>query len=157
MLHTVFAVVMVIIGGICVVVEINTLTFYLLGVGLAAFAAAIAAFLGVPVQGSLLICAATLLVDLPLAHWLRRRLNRNAASTKVSENDAGQAVVILAIRPNGAFRVSYRGSGWDARTEADSRVPAVGETWVIDHREGNLLFLKHSADLRTPPLPESAP
>ncbi|MGH8110777.1 MAG: NfeD family protein [Rhodanobacteraceae bacterium] len=153
----VFAVAMVVIGGVCVVAEIHTLTFYLLGVGLAAFAAAIAAFLGISIEGALLICAVSLIVDLPLAHWLRRRLDRNAASTAVSDDDVGNAVVVLAIRPDGVVRVSYRGSEWDARTESRVSVPAVGETWVIGRREGNLLFLKPSPASPTPPLPESAP
>lgn len=157
MLHTAFAIAMVIIGGLCVVAEINTLTFYLLGVGLAAFAAAIAAFLGVPVHGALLICAATLIVDLPLAHWLRRKLNRNPASAAVSEDDVGKSVVILSVLPGGNIRVSYRGSTWDARSEATGQVPVAGETWVIGRREGNLLLLQHPSAAPSPPLHESAP
>lgn len=137
---TILAIVLLILGAIAAVSEINTLTIYLLAVAVACFAAAGVAFAGAGLVWSLVVLAAIVLLGMPLAHWLRKRL-RNAASEEVTHDDVGHDVTVLESG-DGKLRVSYRGAAWDARFD-DPHIapPAPGATCRIVAREGNRLVI----------------
>jgi|GEM_PF-831636 len=141
---TILAIVLLVLGAIAAVSEIHTLTIYLLAVAVACFAAAAVAFAGAGLVWSLVVLAVVLLLGMPLAHWLRKRL-RNTASEEVSHDDVGRDVTVLEHR-DGKLRVSYRGAAWDARLEdPQTAPPAAGETCRIVAREGNRLVIATAA------------
>ncbi len=142
---TTLGIVLLIIGALAAVSEINTLTIYLIAVAFACFAAGGVALAGGGLTLSLIVLAAIVLLGMPLAHWFRGRL-KNRASEDVSHDDVGRIVTVIG-NINDTLRVSYRGSAWDARLENASRkAPQAGETYRIASREGNLLILVPNPD-----------
>ncbi len=137
---TILAIVLLVIGAIAAVSEIHTLTIYLLAVAVACFAAAATAFAGAGLAWSLTVLAAIVLLGMPLAHELRKRL-RNTSSDQISNDDVGHDVTVLES-PTGKIRVSYRGAAWDARLQDQQAAPPkAGATCRIVAREGNLLVI----------------
>lgn len=142
---TTLGIVLLIVGAVAAVSEINTLTIYLIPVALACFAAGGVALAGGGLTLSLIVLAVIVLLGMPLAHWFRGRL-RNHASENVSHDDVGRTVTVIENH-NATLRVSYRGSAWDARLEnASGKAPQAGETYRIAAREGNLLILVPNPD-----------
>jgi membrane protein implicated in regulation of membrane protease activity len=132
----------VVAGFVLVIAELVTGTFYLLVVGVGAFAAAIVAWLGgneivQAIAGSAVALVGAFLVH----HWHLR--NRNAVGTK-GDNflDRGQAVVLEGWVNEGSriARVRYRGAPWDARLKDDAHPPP-GSTLYIEGQEGNTLVV----------------
>src|SRR4051812_17331378 len=102
-------------GFVLVIAELITGTFYLLVIGLGAFAAAVAAWTGAHVMVQALAGAVVALAGIwAVHHWHVR--NRPATS---GDNllDRGQPVVLesWANEAAGIARVRYRGTSWDAR------------------------------------------
>ncbi|MGH8128867.1 MAG: NfeD family protein [Gammaproteobacteria bacterium] len=150
---TILGIVLLIIGALTAVSEIHTLTIYLIAVALACFVAGGVALAGGGLILSLIVLAVIVLLGMPVAHWVRKRL-KNRASEDVTRDDVGHSVTILDSHGEG-LRVSYRGSTWDARLEnASVTTPQAGETYRIASREGNVLVLApHSGH----PEPDSLP
>lgn len=136
----ILAIVLLVMGAIVIIAEMHTLTFYLLAVAAACFAAAGMAFAGAGLTTTLMTLAIVLLLGMPAAHWLRLRM-RNRASEDISRDDTGHEVTLLALgQPY--LRVSYRGTAWQARFVSEpAAAPAPGERFVIAAREGNVLLL----------------
>lgn len=137
-------IVLLVIGGLLVVAEINTLTFYLLAVAIACFAAGTASIYGATLDYTFGVLGVVTLIALPAAHWLRLRLHTPDAD-HVSQDDVGHLVTVESITPE-YLRVVYRGSVWSARL-ADARAADVhqGDTLRIVSREGNVLLLEPPA------------
>ena len=132
----------VVLGFVLVIAELLTGTFYLLVIGLGAFAAALVAWLGgnefvQAVVGGVVALAGTWYVH-HVHHAGRADLNREGNFL-----DRGQPVVLegWANEAAGLARVRYRGSSWDARLAAADTRPAPGSTLYIDSQEGNTLVL----------------
>ncbi len=130
------------LGGVLVVAEINTLTFYLLAVALACFAAGAVSVAGAGLPVTLGVLGGVSLLGLPLAHWLRARL-RNPEADRISADDVGRTVTVDRV-DGGALQVSYRGSVWQARLAgtAAGDPPRAGERLRIARREGNVLIVE---------------
>ncbi len=135
-----------IVGFVLVIAELVTGTFYLLVLGVGAFAAALAAYAG----GNVLVQAAVgSAVSLGGAwfvhHW--HEAHRKADEGRSNFLDRGQAVVLegWANEPAGIARVKYRGASWDARVAATTK-PVPGSTLYIDSQEGQTLVV-----IETPP------
>ncbi len=131
-----------IVGFVLVIAELVTGTFYLLVLGVGAFAAALAAYAG----GNVLVQAAVgSAVSLGGAwfvhHW--HEAHRKADEGRSNFLDRGQAVVLegWANEPAGIARVKYRGASWDARVAEPALRPPPGSTLYIDAQEGNLLVV----------------
>lgn len=132
----------IVAGFVLVIAELVTGTFYLLVVGLGAFAGALVAWLGgntlvQAVSGSVVAIAGALMVH----HW-------HAAHRKVDEGhanflDRGQPVILEGwVDENGRIaRVKYRGAWWDARLTRAEDKPAPGTTLYIEAQEGNTLVV----------------
>jgi membrane protein implicated in regulation of membrane protease activity len=130
----------VVAGFILVIAELVTGTFYLLVIGVGAFAAALAAWLGV---GVLIQAVAGSAVALAGAWFVHHWHSANKDQGRSNLLDRGQAVVLegWANESAGIARVKYRGTSWDARyLEKDSR-PVPGSTLYIDAMEGNTLVV----------------
>lgn len=132
----------IVAGFALVIAELLTGTFYLLVIGVGAFAGAIAATLGASVilqavAGSVIAIAGAVFVH----HWHAAQHKPDGGRSNLL--DRGQPVVLegWANEPAGIARVKYRGTSWDARVAQETARPAPGATLYIDTMEGNTLVL----------------
>jgi membrane protein implicated in regulation of membrane protease activity len=136
----IIGVALIVLSAGLIVLEMYTLTIYLLAAAAACIAGGAAALAGGGPTGALSAMVVTAAVALPLAHWVRGRL-KNRASEDVSREDIGHPVTVVEAQA-GILRVAYRGSTWDARLRhASAAAPQPGHTLVISGREGSTLVL----------------
>jgi len=133
------------ITGVLVVVELASGTIYLLMLALGAAAGALAAHLGLAIEGQLLIASLVGGGAVALWHWRRaRRPVALPASINPAVNlDIGSAVLVPAWQADGSARVGHRGAGWDARFVGSG--PAMPGLHVIHAVDGNCLLLDRAA------------
>jgi len=124
------------VGLALVIVELLTGTFYLLVLGVAAFAAGALAWSGGGFAAQS-ICAAV--VALAGAYGVHAYRARNAAK-QMTPIDAGQPANFESWVDQGAglARVRYRGASWDARLEP-GEAPQPGALLYVLATEGNTL------------------
>ena len=122
-------------GFALVIAELVTGTFFLLVLGIAAFAGSATAWFGMGFWVEAL-CAAT--VAIAGVFWVRQQ-RKASPQADMASLDLGQAVTFDAwvSRDQGAARVSYRNTQWDAVVEGERD---------LDH--GQLLFI-HAVDGNT--------
>ena len=122
-------------GFVLVIAELVTGTFFLLVLGIAAFAGSAMAWFGLGFWVEAL-CAAT--VAVAGVFWVQQR-RRTMPQPDMASLDLGQAVTLDAWvnREQGAARVKYRNTLWDAEVEGERE---------LDH--GQVLFI-HSVDGNT--------
>jgi membrane protein implicated in regulation of membrane protease activity len=129
-------------GFVLLIVEMLTGTFYLLVIGMGAFAAAGAAALGLnPLLQAILGSLVSLAGVYGVHHW--RFSNRPGDPGGSNFLDRGQPVVLEEwAQENGPIaRVKYRGTLWDARLATPDAHPSPGSTlYIVDH-EGNTLIV----------------
>ncbi len=102
-----------ILGG----AEILTGTFYLLVLGLACLAGALAAGTGLAAAWQIAAAAVLAVAGCLVVHRLRRPQEADESS-RLQNPDVGQRVGIKAVAPDGTADVLYRGSHWKAVPEA---------------------------------------
>lgn len=126
----------VILGLTLVIVELLTGTFYLLVLGIAAFGAALAAWLGqgFPVQA--IVAAAISGLGCYGVHVYRAK----NATQQMPNVDAGQPASFENWIDQGGrlARVSYRGASWDALVDGDAAVDPGAMLYVVT-ANGNTL------------------
>jgi membrane protein implicated in regulation of membrane protease activity len=105
-------------GLILVIIELMTGTFYLIVIGVGAFAGALIAYFGFPVGTQAAGATMIAFIGVAFAHTLRARPGRQASPSI----DAGQTVILESWidRKAGLARVRYRDTLWDARVEGES-------------------------------------
>lgn len=130
-------------GFVLVIAELVTGTFYLLVIGIGAFAGAVAAWGGVHSIVQAVVASAVALAGAwAVHHWhARNRAGRSGDNLL----DRGQPVVLegWANESAGIARVKYRGTYWDARVAPGER-PAPGTTLYISGQQGNELVVELS-------------
>ena len=130
----------IIAGFVLVIIELLSGTFYLLVIGVGAFAGAVVAAAG----GGFLAQAVGACAVALAGTWLVRRWHRarQPASAKDNFLDLGQPVVLESwVDANsGTARVNYRGTTWDARVAAGTR-PEPGATLIINGQDGSTLLV----------------
>jgi membrane protein implicated in regulation of membrane protease activity len=131
-----------VLGFVLVIIELMSGTFYLLVLGVGAFAAALAAQLGgnVLVQavvGSIVAVAGAVVVH----RWHTRRRPGEAANDNFL--DRGQPAVLegWVDEATNRVRVKYRGTSWDARIVGAPARPALGTVLYIEGQDGSLLLV----------------
>jgi membrane protein implicated in regulation of membrane protease activity len=132
----------VIAGFVLVITEMLTGTFYLLVIGLGAFAGAAAAALGLnPLVQAIVGGAVALAGVYAVHHW--RVSNRADDPGGSNFLDRGQAVVLEGWANEEAriARVKYRGTLWDAKLARPEEHPAPGSTLYILGQDGNTLIV----------------
>lgn len=147
-----FGIILLLAGGVAIVVEIQSLTIYLIAVALACFVAGALAVSGhVGPDITLGAFGLVLLAGLPVAHLTRRRL-KNPESDRVSHDDVGSIVEVVSAS-HGVLRVSYRGALWDARPagELSAEQMSSGARLTIVEREGNVLVVDRTSTLGSVP------
>lgn len=130
----------VITGIVLVIVEMLTGTFYLLVLGIAALAAAAAAYLG----QSFWVQAVTVAAVSVLGVILIKRFRGAARSGSDQGLDIGQTVMLEAwiSEPDGLARVKYRNAQWEAQVSGDR--PPGGKVFYIHAVDGNTLRVSAS-------------
>ena len=123
-------------GFVLVIAELLTGTFFLLVLGVAAFAGSATAWFGLGFWFEAL-CAA--LVAVAGVFWVRRQ-RRAMQRPDMASLDLGQAVAFEAwvSREQGAARVKYRNTQWDAEVEG-ARDLERGAVLYIHAVDGNTL------------------
>lgn len=127
----------VLLGGALCIAELFTGTFYLLLLGVAAFAAALGAWLGLPVGMQFALVAIVSLAGLPLAS---RASRRRAAPT--GNYDSGQSIDLKDV--NGQVQGYYSGSYWQVEDVAGRQL-AAGQRVRIVRVDGSRLIVAATA------------
>jgi membrane protein implicated in regulation of membrane protease activity len=125
-----------IVGMVLVITELLTGTFYLLMLGIAAFGAALAVWLGLEFGGQALVFLVVAGVGCYGVHVYRARNQKQ----QMAPIDAGMPASFESWVDAGSrlARVRYRGASWDARVEgADAVEP--GAALVVLAADGNTL------------------
>jgi membrane protein implicated in regulation of membrane protease activity len=127
-----------IVGLILIITEVATGTFYLLVLGIAAFAGALAALLGASVFLQVVATGIVAAIGLFLVH--RWRQSRPAANQREGSLDIGQAVILESWVDQSAkrVRVKYRGASWDADLVGEADIK-INDTLYICGADGNQL------------------
>ena len=130
------AVVWAVAGLVLVIVELLTGTFYLLVLGIAAFGAALAAWLGLQFSAQSIVAALIGAIGCYGVHLYRAR-NR---AEQMAPIDAGMPASFESWLDAGArlARVRYRGVSWDARVEGGDALEP-GATVYVLAADGNTL------------------
>jgi membrane protein implicated in regulation of membrane protease activity len=125
-----------ILGLTLVIVELLTGTFYLLMLGIAAFGAALAAWLGQPFGVQAIVAAAVSAAGCYGVHVYRAKNMKG----QMAPIDAGQPASFEAWLDRGArlARVNYRGASWDALVDGNDTVEAGAMLYVVT-TNGNTL------------------
>ena len=129
-------------GFALVIAELVTGTFYLLTLGVGAFAAALVAWLGGNTLVQASIGGAIALLGAWAVHVWHSK-NRTQDEGRANLLDRGQPVVLegWSNEPAGLARVKYRGASWDARIAQPEGRPPPGATLYIDNIEGSVLVV----------------
>lgn len=127
-------------GILLAVIEVLTVTFYLAALAVASLLTALIAWLTSPspLQAGI-VFAVIALITLPLAHFLRHRL-QPAESATLADMDRGAGVVLEEVA-DGVLKVRYRDSLWEAVWEGPGQ-PLPGARAVISAREGSRLRIR---------------
>jgi membrane protein implicated in regulation of membrane protease activity len=125
-----------VIGLALVIVELMTGTFYLLMLGIAAFGAAAAAWLGYEFSVQSTVAAIVSAIGCYAVHLYRTR-NR---AQQMAPIDAGMPASFESWLDAGArrARVRYRGASWEARMEGGEAIEP-GATLYVLAADGNTL------------------
>ena len=129
-------------GFVLVIAELLTGTFYLLVVGVGAFAGSVAAWMGANVIVQAIVGSAVALAGAWFVHhWHEAHRKNDKGPSNLL--DRGQPVVLEGWENEaaGIARVKYRGASWDARVAAPDARPAPGSTLYIDAMDGNMLVV----------------
>ena len=125
-----------VLGLALVIVELLTGTFYLLMLGIAAFGAAAAAYLGFEFPAQALVAGAVAGAGSYGVHVYRAR----NATQQMPEVDAGQPANFESWIDERArrARVRYRGASWDAQVEGSQALEPGALVYVVS-THGNTL------------------
>ena len=123
-------------GFVLVIAELVPGTFFLLVLGVAAFAGSATAWFGLGFWVEALCAAAVAIAGV---FWVRQH-RKSMQRPDMASLDVGQAVTLDAWinREQGAARVTYRNTQWDAEV-AGERMLDPGQVLFIHAVEGNTL------------------
>jgi membrane protein implicated in regulation of membrane protease activity len=131
----------VVAGLALVIAELVTGTFYLLVIGIGAFAGAVAAWF----EGGLVAQSIASGLVAVLGAYLVHIWHAKQPKTREGSNflDRGQAVVLEGWSNEAAriARVKYRGSTWEARLSHPEEQPSPGSTLYIEGQDGSTLLI----------------
>ena len=130
------------LAGTAVAIELATGTFYLLMIGIGMAAAAVAAHLGLPLTGQILIAAFFGGGAVAFWHWQN---SKRPQSTPLNANpdvhiDIGESVQVDQWNADGTASVKYRGANWTA-IQATPSPPTTGQ-FRIKEMLGNRLVIE---------------
>ena len=127
-------------AGAAVAIELATGTFYLLMIALGLAAGALAAHLGLPFSGQVIVAALFGGGATAVWHWRRFSQPRSAPAHENRDVnlDIGERVTVTAWDAHRTARAQYRGSAWTVRltpgaeaVPGEYRVTAVEGNWLV--------------------------
>lgn len=127
-------------AGAAVAIELATGTFYLLMIALGLAAGALAAHLGLPFSGQVVVAALFGGGATALWHWRRFSQPRSAPARENRDVnlDIGERVTVTDWGLDRTARAQYRGSAWTVRlapgaeaVPGEYRVTAVEGNWLV--------------------------
>lgn len=123
-------------GFLLIIVELVSGTFYLLVLGVAAFAGGLVAYAGLPFSVQAIVAAVLVVVGVV---WVSR-LRRTSSAVNMRSLDIGQSTTFdhWVNRPGGQARVKYRDALWDATVDGDV-AGEPGEVLYVASIDGNTL------------------
>jgi membrane protein implicated in regulation of membrane protease activity len=126
-----------ILGLTLVIVELLTGTFYLLVLGIAAFGAALAAWLGQGIALQAIVAALIAALGCYGVHVYRAK----NSTSQMPSVDAGQPASFESwVDPAARLaRVRYRGASWDALVDGEGQECAPGSQLYVIKADGNTL------------------
>lgn len=139
----IIGIILAILAAAALIVELTTITFYLIAVAVALALGSAVALAGAPPVWAFTVVALTTALGLPIAHEIRKRImTPTAESLRLSEDNVNHLVRVETVSPEG-LRVSYRGSSWAASLHTDYKGPAIriGDILRIVGRNGSDLIL----------------
>lgn len=121
---------------VLVIAELLSGTFYLLMLGIAAFGAAAAAYLGLQFSSQVIVAAVVAAAGCYGVHAYRTK-NRAGQMPSI---DAGKPAAFeeWIDQPGGLARVRYRGASWDAHVEGTAALEPGAVLYVLN-TDGNTL------------------
>ena len=127
-------------GFLLLIVEMTSGTFYLLVLGLAAFAAALAAWSGATIGAQAGIAGVVALAGVVVV-WKMRAGDTPTVSGNALDVGGMVTLESWVDRSAGLAKVRYRDAQWEARValEPGQQVPEPGTTLYIRNSAGNLL------------------
>ena len=130
-----------ILGLAMVIVELLTGTFYLLMLAIAAFGAALAAWLGQPFGVQAVVSAVIAAAGCYGVHVYRAK----NVKEQMPSIDAGQPASFESWVDQGArlARVRYRGASWDALVDGEEAVDAGAMLYVVTTHGNTLTVTVH--------------
>jgi len=130
------------LAGALVALELVTGTFYLLMLAIGAAAGALAAHLGLPLTGQIVVAA--VLGTAAVAGWhlkLRRRAGDPSVRSLRSVNlDVGEVIHVEQWNADGTATVKYRGAAWTA-VQRPGNAPTPG-AYRVTELVGNRLLVE---------------
>jgi membrane protein implicated in regulation of membrane protease activity len=124
-------------GLVLVIAELLTGTFYLVMLGVAAFGAAGAAYLGLDFAAQVIVAGLVAAVGCYGVHVYRAK-NRTEQMPPIDAGNPARFESWIDARARLA-RVRYRGASWDARVEDDADALEPGATVYVLATDGNTL------------------
>lgn len=125
-------------GLVLVIIEVMTGTFYLLVLGIAAFAGALAAYFGAGLLAQVACTGILAAIGLFAVH--RRHQSRPGNAGHDRSLDLGQAVTLESWQDQSSkrVRVKYRGASWDAELVGDTDVQLNDTLYICGSRGSQL-------------------
>lgn len=141
-------VIWLLVGLILIGVEIVTGTFYLLVLGIAAFAAALVAYLGMGMMVEALAVSIVSVVGLIAVSKWRKGQKSTAESNNI---DVGQTVIFVAwvSEDSRIARVKYRDTNWEAEVLSSHALKPHDLLWICG-ANGNQLQVSSVKPKSTP-------
>lgn len=136
---TIYYVSWFIIALICLIVEINAMTFYLLALAIGALTGGSLAYFEYDFTTQLTAAGIVTIISAAGSHYLRKKL-KSPNDRKNNQLDMGQRVQVhqSAIAADGTAHVDYRGAQWQAYKENEMLTPGV---YVIARLDGARIVL----------------
>lgn len=142
----IIGIILAILAAVTLIVELSTITFYLIAVAIALAVGSAVALAGAPLFWPFAAVAFTAGMGLPVAYIIRKRVMAPTTdSLRLSEDNIDHWVRVESVSPEG-LRVSYRGTSWQANMSPDypdyqGRTVEVGVVLRIVGRNGSDLVL----------------
>ena len=133
------------LGGLCLILEALSGTFYLLLVALGLFAAGLVAFFDLSLWHQLAGFITVSVLGLLLLNQrrvLRMRANHSATSDVNVNLDIGMLVDVNEWKPHGRTEVMHRGVRWQAALSPQVSAPALPGQYVIVELQGVTLIVE---------------
>ncbi len=130
-------------GLALIIIEMMTGTFFLLVLGIAAFAGGLAAYWGAGMFGQVVSTGTIAAIGLLAVH--RRHQSRRADAPRDRSLDIGETVTLESWvdQSSKRIRVKYRGTAWDAQLVGDANVQ-LNDTLYICGVQGSQLQVSRS-------------